>query len=403
MISTVSDAIEFMKAQLHKPVGFFSFGKKKEPAIAQEILSSLDTNPLTRWAFIQALRAEFLQKTITVEQFSALKKAFCAKASFPKWKEALLQIRPQEQVACHSVFLRYANSLAFPINMSERIVFSHDKNFSSAFGSTFATNKPERIDSEGHILLDATSRCVCFDGKNACTGFALGLGDGAGGHFGDHLQDEHIAKAAHVATKSAVQLLSAYHDPEELVKNLQLVIKAVDKKVQEKGAGEGTTLLGCRVFPDASGYRLIGFNIGDNLLIGWNPSLQTVIPLLSSNLTEAGTALIPGSYRSFEIQIIDTVVPKDTLLFLMSDGVHDTLPFVEEEKSYPNGLNYRSRTIHDPEKIFKDIPPSAAPACFLERVAQKSFEGAEALRLRHQQDQNIQIGDDFSLLLCHLT
>jgi hypothetical protein len=90
------------------------------------------------------LRAEFLQKTITVEQFSALKEAFCAKASFPKWKEALLQIRPQEQVACHSVFLRYANSLAFPINMSERIVLFTIKTFPLPLGALLLrTNQKE--------------------------------------------------------------------------------------------------------------------------------------------------------------------------------------------------------------------------------------------------------------------
>lgn len=405
MSLTVSEAISFITESLHRSPGFFSFFKKesRETQVAQRLLHAFHPHPLERWALVQAIKQEFAKKAITPLQLDALKKAFCQEFSTENWKEAILQISHRDQLAPYFVFQHYANGLDQPLDREARVRFFMGEKISAVFGSTFVTNKPGRVDTQGHHLLDATCSCVCLDEQKKFNGFALSLGDGSGGHFGDATQDQRIARASHFATKSCARLLSAYHNPEDLLRDLPSIIQAVKEEVKEKGYGESTTLISCRAFPTPGGYRLIGFNIGDNLLVAWHPPTKTVHPLLASHATEAGTALIPEACRSFEIQVLDITIPPESLLFMMSDGVHDMLPFREEEKAYPNGLTYRVRTLTHLDSLFADVPLKAGSDLYLKAVVQKTMQKLEELKEQEKHTPNVQIGDDFSLLLCELS
>lgn len=277
--------------------------------------------------------------------------------------------------------------------MDNRVHFQDSFPIKTAFGSTFATNKLHRIDAKGDHILDATYGGLCPD-----QGYALAIGDGSGGHFGDEHQDKRIWRAAHFASKACVRFLAAYSSPDQLKADFNKIIDAIKKEVQRKAVGESTTLACCRTFPMKEGSQVVGLNIGDNMVIAWDPKTNKLTNLLPSRCSEVGTALIPGPCKPFEIEVLDVLVPHGTRIMFMTDGMYDTLPYVEEGKTYPNGLSYKVRALK--EDLFEGLHEDQSNP-ELKRLMERCFEGAEQQRLA-QKEPNVQIGDDLSVILCRV-
>lgn len=379
------------------------FQKQKPLAdLVDQCLSSAAAEiPLKRWAIVQDFSTEFSQQVADLDKVKSLKRGLCEKGKNSNWKGALLGAAPAPLVDIHTLFLQYPNSLNLPIGTRDRTKLFSYGDIQAVCGSTFATNIPERIDEKGHHILDGVCSYLCKNNQGLFNGYALAIGDGAGGHFGDNLQDKMIGRAAHFAARGASRLLSAYHDPDKLLEDLSKIIEVLKKEILLKAKGESTTLACCRAFPVEGGFRVVGFNLGDNMVVAWNPLTKTATHLLPSRCSEAGTALFPEGFRAFEVQIVDTILPNGCLLYLMTDGVHDTLPFIEEERVYPNQLTYRVRTLKNLESILGDFPETTSGEIFMQAICQESFAGAERLR-QGQNNANTKIGDDFSLIQCHL-
>jgi hypothetical protein len=211
-------------------------------------------SPVEKWSLIQNIDREFSHKNSDPNKVALFKKALCLGES-KGWKNNLLEIPYKVEIDLSHQPLQYSNSLDFPLNTNEkRLVFFSDQQTCSAIGSSFATNKPELIKTDHHILdgLFASS----FPEKNG-RGFSLALADGARGHFGDLYQDKRIALAAHLGTKTAARLFSAYRTPEELYNEIPKVVTGIAAEIRRKTGGEGATLVACRVFSTEEGYLVL--------------------------------------------------------------------------------------------------------------------------------------------------
>lgn len=383
MISPTTSAIDMVKSYCQE--------NQKAPDFHQFTLLFQGMVPSERWTLIQAIDREFLHKQSDPEKVKLFKKSVCREHE-KSWKTSLLNCRYQTQLNVYKPFLDYSNDLKKPLNQANRLLnFSHQE-CSAIVGSTFATNKPQRLNKKGHSILDSLFACKCDDG------FALAVGDGAGGHLGDAHQDEQIAKAAHSATKTAGRLFAAYHNPEELLNQISSIVGLIAKEVKRKSNTEGTTLVACRTFTAKEGVRIIGFNIGDGMLVGWDPATNKVYPLLSSYICEGGTAFLPGAYKAFDIQIVDTVLPENSVLFLMSDGIHEYLPCSEQKGKYPNELGYQARTLSNLEVILENVSPKDAHLA----IVKSTFAKAEETRQGLIKQSNVYMGDDLTILQCSL-
>ncbi len=400
-MAAFSDPISLIR-EYEKPLSFFSLKKKSADRTVSQIMQSIQSTPLDNWGVVKKIDREFKQKDKESSSTTDLKASFCKLSGITNWKNAVIKAHYIKEIDVHFPFIQYANDVKLPITTKERTLEYSGKDISAVFGSTFSTNKAHRLDDKGHHLLDAAFGGICLDEKGSFNGYALALGDGAGGHFGEPVQDKRIARAAHFATKTAVRLLSAYHSVELLQKDIQKIPSEIAQEIKAKVMGEGSTLVCCRAFPTKEGYRLLGFNLGDGMLIAWNPWDKKGISILPSHVSEAGSAFFPETYRQFELQYIDTIIPNGCYLFLMSDGVHDALPYSEVQSAYPNNLIYRARTLTQLDNIWGHLPATASPKEYFKSLVNKSFEGAEELRKTHVSKENVQIGDDFSVLECYL-
>jgi serine/threonine protein phosphatase PrpC len=339
--------------------------EKAETLVADLFRAVTEAAPLQRCQLIDRIRQELNRKGVQEGRKALFKKAIGG-----NWKNHAFE----KKIDLEFPPFLYKNDLKIPITLETRSKTLVASPFSLTYGSTFATNKPERISRQDSHLLDACFAANCLD-----RGYVMAIADGAGGHFGDPRQDENIAKAAHAACKASVSLFSAYENPDTLLKDLPELAKLIGKEVQRKGRGESTTLVACRAFPCQEGFRLIGFNVGDGMLLALQgETLQTLLP---AHVANEGTALFPASYKPFEFYTLDCLIPEGSRLFLMTDGVHDMLPFTEVED-----LHYRKR----------EIAPLGGANLLMSCIA-----NAEKKRLETQLPDQ-QIGDDFTLLACIL-
>lgn len=355
-----------------------------------------------RCNLVSGFQAEFKKKNADEGKVKELKQALTRQSPHSNWKKMILGANVGKIQDIHTHLLESPNSMEIPLQMDKRVKLFPGGKVVIAFGSTFTTSKPNRINPNGGLILDAAHASYCFNQKTEFNGYVLAIADGAGGHFGDEIQDRTIARAAHFATKASSRFLAAYEHPDLFEKDKETLIKALKQEVLDKGKGESTTLACCRAFPVADGFRIVGFNIGDNMAFAWDPRQQKVFPIFSSTCSEAGAALLPNACHFFEIEFIDIIIPTNSYLYLMTDGVHDSLPHVEEEKQYPNGLGYKIRTLQNIESAFQELSEQAQPEVFLLSIIKKVFETVESEKTKQQEQQDVNIGDDISIIQYHL-
>ena len=379
---------------LTKPV---SSDNEEAGKVAKMVISNTRNMPQeSKMEVLQILNDSMKQNKSTRSEL--LCKKICDLTKSDNWKNGIIGSFCEDILTIRHRFISYSNNINIPIT-KERFGFLKNKEAALYFGSTFATNKEHRLDEEGNHLLDAVYSARCYDRSGAFTGFALALADGAGGHFGDDTQDKNIAKTAYFATKSCVRFFSSYHQSEEFKQELPSIILSIKNQVQQKGI-EGSTLISCRAFLERNGFRIIGFNIGDCMMIAWDPQSQKLYDLLPSHVSEAGTAIFPVNYRDFEVHKVDQTIPAGSLIFLLSDGVHDLLSFSEKEETYPNGLTYRTRHLNDIDQLFKDIDKKAHAEVYIKKIIKQVIQNIEELRKNVKEET--QIGDDVSIIGCHL-
>ena len=399
MTVTLDDAILKYLTQTH-PCSSLKAEEEEARKIAQIVLTTLENVP-------QVSKQEELNfivekiKENTSQRSRLFCESFCAIAKTSNWKDAIIGSHCNEMIKIKHPFIAYSNDINHLITFKERFEASSGKNISVFWGSTFATNKKHRLDDKGNHLLDAAYGVECYDKTGNFSGFSLALADGSGGHFGDDIQDNRIARAAYFASKSCVRLFSSYHKADELKKDIPSLILSIKPEVQQKGCGEGTTLIACRAFLEGDTFRLLGFNIGDCMMVAWDPQSKKLYSLLPSHVSEAGTAIFPINYRSFEVHHLDEKLPVGSFVFLLSDGVHDFLAYTEEESTYSNGLSYRTRCLKQVDQLFQDIENTDSVEVYLQAIMQKVVVNSEKFR-RKSLEEETQIGDDVSIIGCCL-
>lgn len=368
--------------------------------LEEAVVSMRQQSPVERFAIISEVDGIFHSKKSRAEAVEACKQALQQIHAIGSWRSALLRSFFEKKIKVMFPFHAYDNHLGKSLEYSDRVQELRADELTALFGSTFSTNKPHRLSNTGDHLLDSAHAGICRSANGSFQGYALALGDGSGGHFGDTAQDKRIAKVAHLAVKWSVEIFSAYEDPTALKQAIPSFIPILDSAIQNRIWGEGTTLLCCRVFLMKGGYRVVGFNIGDTMLCSWNKAKKKLQTLAPSYASEAGTAIFPSAYRSEEIMVFDEALPYDSTLILMTDGVHDTLPHEEKEGKYRNGLRFRKRTLSERVLDHKSGGERDDEIPFL--LMRQSIEGGERLRQSSLRDDDVQIGDDGALLSCRL-
>lgn len=370
--------------------------QKKANQLAELIFRSMPQLPeRDRRQFVQLLDAKFNQST---HLQSPLLLTTLSKTE--KWRDSLLGSFRGVDLKIKYPLITYSNSGDKPMLFDERFKFSESKNQMVFSGSTFATNKKNRMNDNGSYLLDAAYSAECYKRSGDFSGFAFALADGAGGHLDDESQDKNIANAAYSATKSCVRFFSAYHQANLLKLDLPEILLSIKDKVNQKGKGESTTLLGCRAFIEKAGFRLIGFNIGDCMMVAWDPQEERLYQVPSQ--ISAGAAMLPFAYRESEVHYIDQIFPHGTCVFLLSDGIHDLLAHSEKEGIYPDEIVYRTRHLTGLESLFKNISKKAPFKTYLNAIIQEVIQNAEKLRQQNL-NQDVQMGDDATLVGIYLT
>lgn len=398
-IANISNQAKYYLSLSHEEAN--TKGKSEEVALS--IFKTLETMASSKKRKETTQLLNVIQGSKSPQKETLIEALIKQSTPYP-WKGALVGGYVTPLALIKRPFLKYSNHLEEEIIFNKRFSLIENEECATLFGSSFATNKEGKRETEGHSLLDAAIAQKCHTKKGKFTGYAFALADGAGGHFGDLLQDQRISQVALSSVKECVKHLASHATSETLKDDLLPLLETVKQKAEEKGKGEGATLLSCRAFPVHGGYLLMGFNIGDGILFAYDPKKQKLLSLLPSHQSAAGIAIFPVSYRSFEIHQIETFIPNGTLLFLASDGLHDLLPYTEEENTYPNELKYRKRTLkkEEIETLFKLLPEKASPQDYLKALIDKGLQTLNHLREDSLKQENIQMGDDVSALCCML-
>lgn len=334
------------------------------------------------------------------------------------WYDALLRSSGQRTIWKNKIEIAHikdtdsSHSIVEPVSTEDGRFFK-DEVFSSSHvacwrGSTFISNRPGFMHEESKVL-DHAFAAYNYS-QERIIGFTLAIGDGCGGHFGDPWQDETISRASWYAAKHAVRLFSAHNNPDEILQNQNIgqILQSIRGELYCKAAlgemtPEKTTLAVARAFLEGDSLHIVGFNIGDSMLFGWDPVSKRAFDIAPSHVSDAGTAMVPEPFKPFEVYVIDTnrmgvQIPATTILFGITDGVYDDLPLVVNESTYENSLLYREKTInHDFLEGYLSVAKS--PDEIAELLLQKALNETDRLRDEGIMNNKIfQEGDDVCII-----
>lgn len=328
-----------------------------------------------------------------IERIQLLKSAL--KDAKSTWWEAF---QPQvSQVVIDQTFipLRFNPSSAYPIiDNPARFLKAVDKagQYYALQGSTFCTNHDTVIERnktpdgafQSHVL-DAVYTIQLQTKDGLPNGYCVALSDGCGGHFGEAAQDKAIATTARKAAKYAAQVMAACKDADGLYQAMPQIITQVDGFIRlmqtTSQYKEGSTLVCYRAFMQPHGIRLVGFNIGDSMLVSYGTSVNqfnTLSPartfVSQINGTEA-TAIFPISYKPEDIAFFDVKSAEDMMVFALSDGVYEGLPCTENVTG-----NLKHITL-DAQRLLAGLPEVPAES----RTVASISQALVAYALQHQE------------------
>lgn len=296
------------------------------------------------------------------QRYSALKNAITFSfESTQNWKDCLLGITlVDKQKGCYvEIKPNYDsdNTITFnPLRFKE--IFSDTQSAFAITGSSFTTNSPAILqrtaateDKKSHVLDGYFSAFIINNKAKSADEYVIAVGDGCGGHFGDSAQDKAIARASYFACKHVSRLMALYDDADTLSTLLPEIVKQTGAEVKRKlprFIQENTTLAAARVYNHTNFFsaitdnkkRVIGFSVGDSMIIAWNPKTNELVNLAPARQLNGATAQVPAPYKDHELICFDTVLDEDFVLIPMTDGVHDFLPNLTKTGTYPDGAPF---------------------------------------------------------------
>jgi len=201
---------------------------------------------------------------------------------------------------------------------------------SSLFGTTYAAMNKK--DEEEVILSDAGYIAYKRDHNHEFVGYSATIADGFG-HGVDDQQQTSIAKAATVAAKLLIKSLNQLSPTDLRPEIIEGILKQIAAKVNQKANRESSCLSGITTFPalEPNKLRICGLNIGDSMVVTWNPENNTWQTLLPAHKLPGGPATITHFKMASECQLLDTTLPRNSVVLLLTDGFYDYLPVNERE------------------------------------------------------------------------
>lgn len=323
------------------------------------------------------------------------------------WKDLLYGANYTKQISSHtkeapSVKIKGYVNCVTPIDATTRakelpVAISNQgatPDAAAAMGTTFFTHfAPELRVTQ---VLDSCLVAHQSYQYNGSRMVYLAMADGLGGHTGDNAKDTSISRASYFGCKHAIRLSSTYNHADTLKANLSTIITNVSAEIlsKNKGQPESISLTCATVFPVVSGqwgapikHRVIGVNLGENMLLAWNPKTQTVITLLSKRSlvpnAEPVPAILPDNYtvdKSLDIDdvTVDVTLDSDTVLIPFTKGMLGEFNTItrEEEK---NGKKYNVTEINPDWIIPKlsELPKDASSKAIVQTLMQHIMTQAE--------------------------
>ncbi len=305
---------------------------------AEEITAYLDRLELMQKAEVIQTIASVWQKNrqnpIAKEYFAALKEALTG--PWQKWQEKILNVHWLPHLRIHHA-----------VDLKETDRFQFKKGLHSTHGAVVGSSFCRfHLDSEDKMpinspILDSAFSAAILNQQGELNGFVLAVADGAGGHLKDQRQDRSIGRASYFACKQAARLLAALPDTKSFESNSAGIIKQINQTITRKTSPdeEGTTLVAVRGFwkPGSPTLSLIGFLVGDSLLFYWHPVEEKLYSLAPAQQWKSpsgqfATALLPNSYKSHEIYLIEQRIPAGGVFFASTDGACEYWPMHKKEK-----------------------------------------------------------------------
>ena len=116
-----------------------------------------------------------------------------------------------------------------------------------------------------------------------------------------------------------------------------------------------------------------------------NRKLTTIVlakVLVSEFNGQEGTAIIPSSYKEYEIDTFSEIVEPGTILMAFSDGVYDHLPCTANTVTYPNGAICRLTSLnnHHFTSFFAKAASNSVLKDCVNILTQQVIENVEKIR-----------------------
>ncbi|MBA3535179.1 MAG: protein phosphatase 2C domain-containing protein, partial [Tatlockia sp.] len=296
------------------------------------------------------------------ERIQELKKEFINHANgqvtdkttaYHNWKDALLKIDAEYQPLSRTYLQKkhVYPDIQQPISLSnERFNIFRKKNVSTISGSSFATDNKNRLEESLNDLGEPKEAAVLDGSFTASTsdGWVLAVADGCG-HRDKESENEDIGRTSYFAAKNACRLMAGYEDADSLSESLTKLKERLSKelpvkvrahrdqslKAQRDQELEKTTLACGRAFQMENGdFRFVGLNIGDTMLIAYNPQTRKFETIAKARQILRGfgngsPAALPDLCTEDQMITFDVTLPKGTIVFGLTDGVWDYLPIVQ--------------------------------------------------------------------------
>ncbi len=320
------------------------------------------------------------------------------------WKDALLHASYQRILGAIGFVSNESISAHVPILLDTKRMqkFSgmDTQQCAALNGTTFFSNEPAvmaRNNTDfklmGTLTLDACYCARVLDGDSIIGAVA----DGLGGHTGDKNEDSNISRAAYFAVKHAVRLLATFGNPDDLASQSHKIVQEIGAEIKHKlkGSGESVTLTCFRTYRNKDMLRVIGINVGDGMLAAWHGTsgqFQTLLPgrQLIQRMGQ-GPAHLPGNYDpACDIDNIDLILPLDTVLMPMTDGIAELFPLIHQQK-IEHGKNYELTLFNDVEMsaTLKHISRGDCPNEIIDALHKEIIRRVETRRVQLLEQSDI--------------
>lgn len=346
---------------------------------------------------------------------------------YRNWKDALLRIDPRYQPISRT-FLeqkRVYPDMQQPITFSNAARFktSTKKNVCAISGSSFATDNQNRL-TESLDKSGYPKEAAVLDGSYTAStsdGWVMAVADGCG-HREAENENEDIGRTSYFAAKNACRLMAGYDDADSLSNSLSELKKRISQELPVKVRAhrnqplkpnrgqdlEKTTLACARAFRTKDGFRLVGFNVGDTMLIAYDPTKKTFQTIAKARQIlrdpkNSSPAALPDLCKNHEMVIFDDTLPEGAIVFGLTDGVWDYLPVKQNPKTEQQQTG-RIDTEIDFQKLMADpnfkLPENVTVTRLTKAIADYSIQKTEQERLNRlalQMQQSQQMIENNSL------